>query len=372
MSDNTALRGGAFYISQVTTANIYHTLLEGNSTTDYGGAIYSTYTNALNIENSIIRSNDTRVQGGGIYFADTSYGGRTLTLTNTRVLNNTSDSAGGIYVGYSNVVIQSGSLIDGNSALNNGGGLYVANYSTAHVSATISDSAITNNSAYNWYAGGAYIQGSSASNVVNFSMVRSRVVGNTSNYGGGGLNMELVNAAITDSTISGNIATNPSGNGGIYYSDLNIATTSLNIVRTAITKNSVFSKGGGLYVGNLAGTTTSISNSTFSGNSAGSSGSGGGIYYTNGANSIGYSTLTKNTANNGGGVYVAVGTLSLTGVLLAQNSATSTNPDCYATFTTGGDNLIGKDTGGAPVVWGTGDQHGTGASPLDPLLVPRQ
>jgi hypothetical protein len=133
---------------------------------------------------------------------------------------------------------------------------------------------------------------------------------------------------------------------------------------------------GGIYnVGTLT-----VSNSTLSGNSA--AGSGGGIY-NNGTLPVTLTsvTLTGNRGNlaggsyHGGGLFVAYGAPVLHNTLIAGNfrdATGTTRADVFGALHPGGDyTLIGDGTGMTGLSNGVnGNQVGSAADPIDPLLGP--
>ena len=154
---------------------------------------------------------------------------------------------------------------------------------------------------------------------------------------------------VTNSTLSGNSATNAGG--GIYSFNGTVTVT-----------NSTFSGnsapyGGGIY--NFG--TVTVTNSTLSGNSATSS---GGVLLNNGGTvRVTNSTLSGNSASgNGGGIFNA-GTLTVTNTIVAGNTA-PTGPDINGAVVSHGHNLIGTTSGTLGI---TSGMNGDLANPT-PLL----
>ena len=206
----------------------------------------------------------------------------------------------------------------------------------------------------------------------------------------------------TDITITGNNATLTAGNTGYRFFRIESGSTltltniildgarqtgdsdggairvnngTLNATNCAFVNNRTegsFDAHGGAVVVKSSGT-ANITNCTISGNSAYSS--GGGIT-VQGTLTITNSTVTNNTADysgadneDGGGIYTS-GTVNIKNTIVAGNTDGSTatdHPDVSGTFTSSGYNLIGKNDGSTDFTQ-TGDQVGTIASPLDPLL----
>jgi hypothetical protein len=98
---------------------------------------------------------------------------------------------------------------------------------------------------------------------------------------------------------------------------------------------------------------------------------GGGGMCNGGTLTLSNSTVSDNSAANGrgGGIANYSGQPTLTSSILAGNTA-PTGPNCYASVTSGGYNLLGIGDGCGLTNGVNGDQVGTGSSPLDPRLVP--
>ena len=160
----------------------------------------------------------------------------------------------------------------------------------------------------------------------------------------------------------------------------------LTVINTTISGNAA---GGGLLGGSGGGManhgTCTVSNSTISDNDR------GGILSYAGSLTIVNSTISGNTifggimnsamltltnctifnnansaATPGGGGITNDGTAEGTNCIVAGNSAPN-EPDIKGTLTSNGHNLIGNNLG-ATIVPATGDQIGTAASPIDPML----
>jgi hypothetical protein len=192
------------------------------------------------------------------------------------------------------------------------------------------------------------------------------IANGSSELGGGIINSGTL--TLTSCTISGNAVTDSgmtssSQGGGIYNSG------TANIVSCTITGNTSQFKGGGIYNGN----TMTIVNSTISGNSGFARFAntyGGGVYTISGTATIASSTITGNSATAAGGIMIASGTVKLTSTIIARNTA-SVGRDIYGSATSQGFNFVGNSSD-ATMTATTGDQFGTGASPIDPMLGPLQ
>ena len=168
---------------------------------------------------------------------------------------------------------------------------------------------------------------------------------------------------ITNSTISGNLASNDAG--GI----LNDGT--LTITSSTITGNQAGAFGGNVYPGYGGGISSdgplTISNSTISGNTAAGNafkgfGYGGGVG-SSGTMAISNSTITGNWANIGGGIYNIIGPFETGNTIFNAGALGENIFNDGGTITSDGYNVSSDDGGG--YLNGPGDQINT-----DPLLGP--
>ena len=164
----------------------------------WGGGIYNAGT--LTLSDSTISGNTSIAHGGGIYNA----AGRDLTMNRTQVSDNTGAVGGGMTNdgGYAKVFA---STFTNNSAIQSGAGSGGAIYNGGLAgSLTITASTI----ARNWTDGDG---GAIYTIMSSLTMVRSTVAGNWSAcaiggcVGGGGIVAHTSRAAVTDSTLSGNV-----------------------------------------------------------------------------------------------------------------------------------------------------------------------
>jgi hypothetical protein len=168
---------------------------------------------------------------------------------------------------------------------------------------------------------------------------------------------------VQDSTLSGSLATNsPGGGGGIYNHSGGTLTVLDSTISNTATQGGAISNSG----------TATVRNSTLSGNSGGSY--GGAIYNHSGATlTVQNSTVVGNNVSvYGGGIFNHGGTLNLANTIIAGNSAAH-DPDIGGAVISQGHNLVGNGTGSTGLMNGVnGDQVGTAASPINPLLGPLQ
>ena len=169
--------------------------------------------------------------------------------------------------------------------------------------------------------------------------------------------------------VTGNQASGFSG--GI----LNSTGGTMIILSSTISNNTAAGSGGGIRNGGT-GSLLTITNSTISGNVA--DGGGGGILQDGAGSTLELSNVTiiDNTANADeigseiGGGMAACCTKILRNTIIAGNTNLSgTTPDCTGGMTSQGYNLIGDNTG-CPFTAATGDQVGTGGSPINTLFGP--
>jgi hypothetical protein len=262
----------------------------------------------------------------------TSFGGGianngALTLTKSTVSSNFAGSrGGGIYNSASGTLLVTNSVVTGNSTSNAGGGIF--NVGTM----IVSNSTLTTDGGANPDGGAIYNQGT---------------------------------LTITSSTLSANGGVNAFGGAVRNDGTLTVdgSTFSANIAAT----------GGAIY--NVS--TLSITNSTLAGNSATqTSGHGGGALCNFGtgarATVINCTVSGNTTQNQGGGLANDGGSLILGNTIVAGNTA-SVGPGISGAVTSRGHDLIGDGSGSTGLVNGVhGDQVGTSASPISPLLGPLQ
>ena len=215
--------------------------------------------------------------GGGIYNSGTA------TLTDSIVSGNTDTGTGG-GIRNDGTMTVADSIISNNIALFKGGGIY--NCGTM----TVADSIISGN------IGGT--DGGGILNEAKVTVIGSTISKNCAEVGGGISSWDTGSTVtVISSTISGNCASTIGG--GIY----NGPTSNAKVIGSTISGNSA-TNGGGIY--NLGPAT--VTDSIVSGNIA--SGSGGGIYnsemsdfYNSGKLTITDSIVSENSATLGGGIY---------------------------------------------------------------------
>ncbi|MEO8306046.1 MAG: right-handed parallel beta-helix repeat-containing protein [Betaproteobacteria bacterium] len=187
----------------------------------------------------------------------------------------------------------------------------------------------------------------------------------------GGAPLVIVDSAISDNT------TQDSG-AGIYTQGSLTMTGSLVAGNKAIGTSFSYVGGVTFFYNGVPPGILSITNSTIANNTGATSLGAAGLYVE--ANAAFVGTLTNvtiagnsNLSVGGLGIFGSLVNLTLVDTLIAGNSG-GTAPDCQAqnssTITSGGNNLIGDDTGCTITSPQASDQIGTGATPIDPLLSP--
>jgi Big-like domain-containing protein/ASPM-SPD-2-Hydin domain-containing protein len=383
---------------------------QGDLAMGSGGGIRAKSVASLTLTGMVVTGNEATADGGGIAMENQSNSTWVLTISNSTISNNhAGDSGGGIDGdGTGSIVINSGSVISGNTALNDGGGILLdLAFGPESPNLTMQATLVSDNKALGSSAiGGGGIANFGSGTV---SMTDSKVQNNSSAaVGGGYAKVNCVGTlSVSSSAFLGNTAAN--GGGAIFACGPTIV-----IAFSQIDGNSTGGAGGGIFIG--AGTPLTVRNSTIANNTAGQNG-GGVELQTSGTGSSGSSitncTITNNSANNnaavnGGGLDASAGftgTLNLTNVtisgnfagsgggifwagatgsainlvntIVANNSASSTGPDANnpaGTFTDGGGNLIGISGAGSGNTGFTAPttQTGTTGNPLDPHLGPLQ
>jgi len=291
-----------------------------------------------------------------------------LTLTNGQVLGNYPSGLGGaIYVGATNSLLLSDSVLSNNQASQLGGAIFGDQLSVVELRSVtlLGNQAIIGGAIENYkgslrledcivgtmnpgegnLAVGNSSQGGGIATIAgDLSITRSSIAGNSAEglvqNAGGGILINNGNTAktvvIENSTISGNSALH--GGGGGVMND-----ASLSISNSTLSANSSAMYGGAIRNG---GTEMSLSNVTLSGNSAAFG--GGGLYIESGSNSINNATITLNsTEGDGGGLHqYSFGTvLEIQNSILSGNSAQQSGPDCFGEFDSKGYNLLADDEG---------------------------
>ncbi|NER49578.1 MAG: PEP-CTERM sorting domain-containing protein [Symploca sp. SIO1A3] len=274
--------------------------ITGGTSNGNGGGILNNFNSALTLTNSIISGNQAAFDGGGIANLGT------LTVIESLVSGNLAgDDAAGLVNFSSGTLMVIDSTLSGNSAVDVGGG-------------------IGNNG--------------------ELTVINSSVSENSARLGGGVQNF-LGQATIIDSTLNNN----SSRVGGGIFNEPD-PTSILTVTNSTISGNTAETNGGGIFNGSSS--RLNVSNSTITDNTADSDGNGSG---------------------DGGGIFnlssAEVENTIIAGNFDATNNAGLGNilPDVSGEFTSNGYNLIGNADGGTGFN-AIGDLVGTSTNLLDPLL----
>lgn len=111
-----------------------------------------------------------------------------------------------------------------------------------------------------------------------------------------------------------------------------------------------------------------VVNSTFTANDVTGTGPDGGAIWNTAGMTLVNTTIAGNSTQAGGGGILNDGQVNISNSILAAN-ASPVGPDCSGTLTSQGYNLLGTNVG-CTMVAATGDQIGTMATPINPLLGP--
>jgi len=231
------------------------------------------------------------------------FGGDSATFRDLTITGGDAESGGGILVRSDASVRLETVAVTGNTA-SVGGGLDV--FGTA----TIIDSSISSNIGDNG-AGGIRV-----TNDGNVSLDTVTVTGNTATNGDGGGVEAIGFLNATNSTFSGNTASNSVlGGGGLVLRNDSV------LENVTISANSTDGQGGGILVTN--GGSHELTNVTVFNNTANGLEGGGGIGIRDGSVTITNATIANNTATagSGGGIRNTGGDVNLSNSIVARNVA---------------------------------------------------
>ncbi|MHC4879004.1 MAG: beta strand repeat-containing protein, partial [Planctomycetota bacterium] len=309
-----------------------------------GGGILDVNGTSVTINGTNISSNNAERAGGGIELNGTS---STVTLTSITLNSNNAigtgaapGNGGGLHITGSTDVDITGSTVDGNTAAEEGGGLWNGTGTMTIDSTTVSGNTASGATADQ--GGGGVFNAGGTVDIVNSSLITGNTADGAAGTGGGILNDATGTVTVTDSTVTMNDATTGDG-GGIS----NTAGSDLTVTNSTVSSNTAGGNGGGILndgtatvesasmvTGNTAGVdgggiynsatgTLDVDGSTVSGNDA-TTGDGGGIWNTGDLTLQNTAVVSGNTAgSDGGGLYLDNGTvaLSITDTSIAGNTA---------------------------------------------------
>ena len=300
------------------------------------------------------------INGGTAFFGGGIYNGGTLMINNSTVTDN--HGGAGIFNATGATATVNGCTISFNAGDSAGGIMNL----TASSTLTVINSTISSNQSTDDAGGGIFNAGSGQVNISG-----STLNNNTAHGPGGGIASRAGTVMITNSTISDNRATSGTiqRGGGIFN-----ANGLIDIRGSTINGNMAGSFGGGIDnspENEFVEAIVKVTNCTISHNSAAAGGginnsSVGIVFLTN-------STVAGNTSDGspgaglgGGGIANGPGAFNVKSTILALNSAAA-GPNAFGSIQSQGFNLVAIIDGSTG--WGaTGDQIGTGISPINPRL----
>ena len=291
--NNTAGGGGAIHHRSGLLDIDFESLFESNQALNASGGAIVARGHSQAIYNSTIRNNHAYQRGGGIF----SMGG-TTTLQGVLIEDNTAEEGGGIHSYTGNLVIRGCQILNNQALLSGGLDLYAPNV-------TISDGTVIEGNIAAENAGGIGLD-QNPTVIIEDSSINN----NQSGEEGGGIGatggLFYPTVTLNNSTVSGNSAAILGG--GVY-----INSGEWQIHNSTISENTA-AEGGGIYNrGDLL-----VTNSTISGNQADQ---GGGVLHS-GNDDVYFSfvTVTENTAISGGGLEVDSARIMVTNSIVAGNS----------------------------------------------------
>jgi len=322
-------RGGAVYVTgssvNITNVDISSNVARrsGQFTSGYGGAVYVS-SGVVSVTSSVISSNTAVVTdtgaGGGIYGLFSQIHVANSTVSHNQPQGIQADGQSG----------SPATVSVANSSITNNTGKGVSNSAG---STTLNGSIVRNN--------GAGVGGGDSASTLN---IDSSLI--SENQPGGGVD-NFGTAIISNTSIRNNVVIGTGARGGGIF---NFGT--MYILNSSVTGNRSFQYGGGIFAS--AFHHTYLTNSTVSGNIADNGSgncncAGGGIYVigTGDGFVLTNSTVAQNrSAGLGGGIYSTdPATVSLRNSIVAENTSPTSSVDVAASVSSQGFNLIGNTNG---------------------------
>jgi predicted outer membrane repeat protein len=296
-----------------------------NTSADRGGGIILE-SSTLYMDRSKLLFNSAVNEGGGLYVSGIS----DVELHNTSRIGsifagftNTANYGGGVYVtGLGGIALYDNSRIARNSATSYGGGVYVTNGGYA---ALQSAAQLLSNTA-GIYGGGAYVVGDGSR--LNLIYGGGQIRGNNAGSRGGGIYVSQAAAVYGDNT---EILNNTSGlyGGGIYIAQFGYPTaTDVILVNGTLVAGNRSDYGGGIYL-RENGSQLIISASRVEDNHVTDSGGGIRMAADVSVDVSGGSVISGNTAAYGGGLAIFDGTADLIGSRFEANHAATQGGGIY-------------------------------------------
>ena len=230
--------GGGAHI-RASTVGISDTVFISNTATSSGGGLYAQSGNVVVLTGTQFISNTAGTQGGGIYTNGTVRG------TDVTLRGNVAASRGGGMAADQATVELARLTVENNTAQNGeGGGLVFGSPSRGSGTATLTDVAITGNTAQGTWGGGGGVALTAGSLVIRGGLIAHNAA---LAYYAGGIYMSAGYVALENVTISDNTAGTPGSGrnaGGIYHRG-----TNLTLYNVTIANNLTYGgQGGGLFI----------------------------------------------------------------------------------------------------------------------------
>ncbi|WP_417211437.1 beta strand repeat-containing protein [Antarctobacter sp.] len=288
LTGGVAAEGGAVSGDGITDVVIADSLISGNKADRSGGGI-GVRGGTLTVNDSTISGNATGLDGGGVFAVATS-----VFLNGATISGNVAgDDGGGVRLG-GGALSMTGTVVTGNHAAVDGGGMHLTSFGQ------ISASTISGNTS--GHSGG----GVHANN--GLDLIDSTVRNNSADFEGGGLSLAgdatITGSEILENTVAQDFIDAGQG-GGIAHDGL---LNTLTIQSSRIAGNAVFGTGGGIHI---VGSSLNVTDSEVSGNLASGAIAGGGGIFAIGEVVVSRSTVTGNVVSGrssgdalGGGIFV--------------------------------------------------------------------
>ena len=330
--DNTAKNNGGGIYAQDAEFQLNGPTIEKNTANKNGGGIYTKGNSSVTVnrgqisDNQAIGTNRSASGGGGIFAEN----GPTVTLSSATLSGNqvTGDfgSGGGVHVDGGTLTVNNSKILN-NATKSSGGGIFVKNSALS-----VADSEITDNNG-GQSGGGIKIVDSNSDSA--HEIIKTHITDNSAIQYGAGIRVETARLTLTDSELSGNTATASGSEGGSLSV---MGSADLMLSGNTITGNSA-RDGGGIWVRSDIDTFVTIKNTQITGNNnidGTSVYAGGGVMIRqeNGKKAdvtIEDSKIDGNRTANGGGIYLLNAVdLKLKNSSVSGNNATSVGGGIFA------------------------------------------
>ncbi|MCX6460347.1 MAG: IPT/TIG domain-containing protein [Actinobacteria bacterium] len=256
MNNSGTADAGAVYAHRDLT--IAGSSFSENHATTSGGAV-SSYGD-VTITNSTFTGNTTGVDasGGALYQWKT---GGSLTVTNSTFANNTASSGGGAIIGNlsGGSVTITNSKFENNSSVRSGGAAY---FNTTNGSVQVTGSAFQGNSVTgsSQSGGGLYVSADTPG-LGTTTVTDSTFSGNTATQYGGAIYQNYAHLTLTNSTVSGNYATSLAGGIEVFRGALTLNFTTI-ADNSALSRGNIYTAGRSGIYGDVDGIGSIIASST--------------------------------------------------------------------------------------------------------------